>query len=189
MQAVTTLTQRAVLFDEGKLAFDGPTRSSVSEYRGLCQTVSFGEYSSPAKSEGIIRAKVVTSEPRQVHRFGEPLTLEFDVLFDEAPHEGALSFQIVDDTMRAIVYLSLFDTRQKWTRAGVVRVRCVVPSPRLYKGKYTLAGYLGDRSTMREIDRVENICSFEVVMDSIASDYGWHPNACTYLEDGDWEVL
>jgi len=188
LQAISVLTKRTLLLDGGQLIFDGETYAALSRYRDVWQS-SRGEYVDVSKSTGVIKARVVTSEPNHIHRFGEPLTFEFDVAFQEKPRSGALSFQVVDEQMRPIVHFWLFDSERPWTRAGTVRLRCVVSNPRLYMGHYSLITHVSDRASREKFETLDGICPFEIVMDGLPREYEWLPGTCTFLEDGEWFVL
>src|SRR4051812_30787599 len=80
MQAVSTLTQRAILLADGRIASTGATQEVIAEYlrsgapEGLV-------YSAPASADGprLTYAEVVTSEPNNVHMNGDPLELRFRI--------------------------------------------------------------------------------------------------------------
>jgi ABC-type polysaccharide/polyol phosphate transport system ATPase subunit len=185
LEAVSTLTKRTLLIDHGKLAFDGDTMSALSLYRSKHRSNSDGDYVGP-NLFGVTRVRVITSEPGGIHRFGKPLIVEFDATFKEEPKKGALSFQILDEQGRPIVYLLTTDSDQKWTRPGKATIRCEIPRSRLYMGRYTITVHLADRSSYEKLDTVRDVCPFEVVMDGIPCEYPWVPGTCTYLEDASW---
>lgn len=188
LHAVSTLTNRAVLLDAGRTLFDGDTRSVLRRYRDLWggNRGSEGEYIDANKATGVTRARVITSEPNQVHRCGEPLSFEFEIVFAEKPKSGAFSFQIVDDQAKPIAHLWLHDSEQPWS--GRVQLRCVLRRPRIYMGRYHLVTHLADRASMEQLEDLDGICSFEVVMDGVFREYPWMPGTCTYLEDAEWSA-
>lgn len=188
LQAISTLTKRALVMDGGRISFDGPTPAALDHYRALAGAGSSGSYVAPAGAEGLKRAWVTTSQPNGIHVHGQPLTFEFEFSFREKPASGAFAFQIVDESGRPVAHLWTIDSEQPWTRKGDVRLRCHLPKARLYMGRYTLIAHLADRAIQRKIQTLEDICPFEVVMDGIARDYPWVPGTCTYLEDASWEV-
>jgi lipopolysaccharide transport system ATP-binding protein len=191
LHAISTLTQRTILLDAGRMLFDGDTPSALRHYRRLWSEKrgSEGEYyTDPAKATGVTSARVMTSEPNQVHRYGEPLACDFEVAFAEAPKSGAFSFQILDEQAKPIAHLWLLDSDRRWSHAGRVRLRCVLQRPRLYMGQYYLVTHLADRGSMEHFETLEGICPFEVVMDGIYREYPWMPGTCTYLEDAQWST-
>ena len=105
LQAISTLTKRSILLHAGQLVFDGDTYAALGHYRALGnKNITNEEYVDTNKSMGIIRARVITSEPNQIHRFGKELVFEFEIMFKEKPKTGALSFQVVDEHLRSIIH-------------------------------------------------------------------------------------
>ena len=188
LQVISTLTKRTLLLDNGRSIFDGQTYAALAQYRHFWHS-SEGEYLSPNASTGILRARVITSEPNQIHRFGHPLTFEFEIAFQRKPRSGAFSFQIVDHQMRPIVHLWLFDSDRPWSHAGTIRLRCLLSKPKLYLGQYSLVTHLSDRASQEKHETLEGICPFEIVMDAIPREYEWRPGTCTYLEEATWAVM
>jgi lipopolysaccharide transport system ATP-binding protein len=190
LQAISTLTKRSILLHAGQLVFDGDTYAALRHYRALGnQHTANKEYVDTNKLMGIIRVRVITSEPNQIHRFGKELVLEFEVMFKEKPKTGYLSFQVVDEHFRSIIHpwCSASD-EPGLSRAGTLLLRCVIPRSHLYMGRYTVTAHLSDAATKEHFESIIGICPFEVVMDGIAREYKWE-DTCTYLEDVQWEVL
>jgi len=190
LNAISTLTKRTLLLDAGRILFDGDTRSALGRYRDIWSgnKGGGGEYSDANKRTGVTLARVITSEPNQIHRFGEPLTFEFEIVFAEKPKSGAFSFQIVDDQEKPIAHVWVHDSEQHWSRRGQVRLRCVLPQPRIYMGRYHLVTHLADRASLEHFEVLDGICPFEVVMDGIAREYPWIAGTCAYLEDATWST-
>jgi ABC-type polysaccharide/polyol phosphate transport system ATPase subunit len=190
LQAISTLTKRSILLNGGRLVFDGDTYAALGHYRALGhKQTSHAEYVAPNKSTGIIRARVITSEPNQIHRFGKELVLEFEIMFKEKPKTAYLSFQVVDEYYRSIIHPWCSGSDEPGlSRAGTLLLRCVIPRSHLYMGRYTVTAHLSDAFTWTHFESIVGICPFEVVMDGIVREHEWE-NTCTYLEDVQWEVL
>ena len=169
LQAISTLTKRSILLHAGQLVFDGDTYAALRHYRALGnKNITNEEYVDTNKSMGIIRARVITSEPNQIHRFGKELVFEFEIMFKEKPKTGTLSFQVVDEHLRSIIHpwCSASD-EPGLSRAGTILLRCVIPRPHLYMGRYTVTAHVGDAATKEHFESIEGICPFEVVMDGL----------------------
>ena len=105
LSTISTLTKRSVLLHAGQLVFDGDTYAALGHYRSLGHKHTTNEeYVDTSKSMGVISARVITSEPNQIHRFGKELVFEFEILFREKPKTGAFSFQVVDERLRSIMH-------------------------------------------------------------------------------------
>ncbi|MBN1571039.1 MAG: ATP-binding cassette domain-containing protein [Acidobacteria bacterium] len=190
MQAISTLAKRTLLLEKGRCSYDGDTRRAISLYRSGFSQGDGNSYLAeiPPGRSGVVRAHVVTSEPGQVHLHGEPLVFEFEIQFGEKPKSGSFAFQILDNEERAIAFLWIFDSEKSWSQKGRVRLRCTLPEPRLYMGTYTLTTYLSDRASREQFERLTGICRFEIAMDNKPREYEWFPQACTYLETGEWSI-
>jgi lipopolysaccharide transport system ATP-binding protein len=188
LQAVSALTRRALVLDGGQLIHAGETSAALERYRALWTVRGASEYTNPGSANGITRAKVITSGPRQVHRAGEPLVFEFDLRLPHKLTSATFSFQVNDEEMRPITHLWIEGAKQPWSRPGGVRLRCHVPKSRLYMGRYSLTTYLSDRTTFELYEKLDGICAFEVVMDGTERGYEWKSGACTFLEDAEWSV-
>ncbi len=188
LQAISTLTRRTIVINGGKFVFDGDTYSAIRHYQSLWKGGSAREYIDIDKSTGVTQAKVITSDQDGVHGFGKPLVFEFEISFKEKPKSGAFSFQIIDNEARPIAHVWLLDSEQPWSGPGRVLLRCILPSPRIYMGHYSVTTHLGDRASQQDYEVIEGICPFEVVMYGIPREYDWVPRTCTYLEEAKWLI-
>ena len=192
LDAISTLTTRTILLDFGRVISDSDTNSALRHYRSLWNNATSGpEYVNPNKSTGLTRARVLTSEPNQVHRFGEELIFEFELALEKKPGTADFSFEVVDEGLRPVMTPFFIDAKREWSSADHVRLRCVVPRPRLYMGRYSVNTYLGDRSSLNRYEILSGVFDFEVTMEGIPSegDGGWRPGLCAYVEEVDWRVI
>ena len=189
LHAISTMTQKALVLDRGRLVYFGDTSSALSVYRTLWGQVGFAEFMDEAKENGVRWARVITSETNQIHHYEKPLVFELEVVFREKPKTGALSLRVIDEQFRPVVCFCLCDSETPWTREGSIGLKCILPAPKLYMGRYTMSIELNDRASLQEIERLDGLCPFEVVMDGISREGGWVPGACVYLEAANWEVL
>ena len=198
MQAVSALTQRVLLLENGSCVFDGGTAEGIAKYRALQGggEARAGAYRASGASLATARnqvraARVVTSDPAGVHRCGEPLRLEFELDVPEPTSTLCFSCKLVDAEDRNIVHLWCFDASTRFRRdAGRYTLRFEVPRARLFQGEYTVRAYLSDRRTNTLFDALTDICPFEVTMDGVArDDYAWTAGDCTYLESAEWVLL
>ena len=219
MQAVSALTERVLLLEQGSCVFDGGTAEGIARYRALQGggEVRAGEYRATQASGAagvasasdaapfnhehnrerkqernhVRAARVVTSDPAGVHRCGEPLRLEFDLSIPEPTSTLCFSCKVVDAEERNIVHLWCFDNAVRFRReAGRYTLRFEVPRARLFQGAYTVRAYLSDRRTNTMFEALADICPFEVTMDGVArADYPWTAGDCTYLESAAWVLV
>ena len=195
MQAVSALTERVLVLDQGRCLFDGPTAEGLARYRALqgSDERQPAQYLAPAsgavRSGNQVRAaRVLTSEPGGMHRCGAPLTVEFDLEITDPASTLCFSCKLVDANDQNIAHLWCFDPTTRFRRdAGRYRLRFEVPRARLFLGAYTVRAYLSDRRTNTMYDELHGICPFEVTMDGVSrDDYAWSTGDCTYLESAEW---
>jgi lipopolysaccharide transport system ATP-binding protein len=188
LQVISAIAPRAILLHGGQIAWDGDTQSVLHRYRVSFQPQRGSEYINESVTMGLVRARVSTSTGTGIHHFGKPLAFEFEFQFSKRIKNGAFSFQIIDESARPIGHLWLLDAEKPWTREGRVKLRCVLPAPKLYMGRYALVTHLSDRSANEKFESLDWICPFEIVMDGIYREYEWVEGTCTYLEEHEWEV-
>ena len=132
----------------------------------------------------------LTSDDGAIHRWGEPLTFEFDLQVSDPSDGLCFSFQVFNGIEQSICHFWICDTDYPIGKAGgVKRLRCTVPRARLYMGEYSLTTWLTDRRTNTVPENLSRICPFTVSMhDYPRQQYEWQPHACTYIDESDWEV-
>jgi ABC-type polysaccharide/polyol phosphate transport system ATPase subunit len=190
-QAIAQLTTRCILLEEGLVKFDGPTQEALAVYTRRIGAP--GEYlaAPDAPPANRIRAaRVITSDPDGLHRFGAPAAFEFELEVVE-PAEGlSFSFQVVDQSFTPICHFWMFESGHEYARSqGIYKLRCDVPKLRLFMGRYSLTTWLSDRAINKPLENLVGICAFEVTMIWSPRDrYDYQPGDCTYVEDCDWRV-
>jgi lipopolysaccharide transport system ATP-binding protein len=190
MQAVSTLTTRAVLLREGRCVLQGPTDQVIAGY--LEETVTAAPvYSAPPQADApsVTRVEIETSEPNNTHVHGKPIRVTIDVTTPEPIRSATLCFYFVDPLLKAIAQFMVFDTERPFCRAaGTYRLTCEIPRLRLYLGRYAISVHLSEGYGGRHIQSVEGVCAFEMVMHGHEREWPWQDGACYYLEDAQWRV-
>lgn len=190
MQVVSTLTQRCVLLEQGRVAAIGPTADVTRRYLEHIEIAEGDFFGSPAPDEPrVVSARVITSEPGSIHIHGKSLQLEFKVDCPEAVRGASFAFQIIDSQARPVHYGWYFDSETPWARQpGEHILRCELPRCRLYAGRYRLTLYLAERQGGSHFQTVENICPFEVTMFGWNREWPWQIGAAAYLDDSIWSL-
>lgn len=190
MQAISTLTEKAIILENGHIEFLGSSSEAISRYLEHDESVPHCYIA--AKKPGkpcIMRVEVFTSEPAHVHHFGQELVIEFDIHAPEQIKNASLSFQLVDIHGVPITHLWIFDSEQNWGRqAGQHSLRCVMANPLLYMGKYSMNVYLSEGDGGKKFETLTEVCPFEIVMHGISRDFKWYPGTCRYLEQASWSA-
>jgi lipopolysaccharide transport system ATP-binding protein len=188
MESVASLTDKCLVLEAGKQLFFGPTLDAIQEYAKSNTTQDFVYIAEKSNSAPrITRVAVITSEPNNIHIHGQPLDVEIEITTPAALEDGAVAFQVFNLLQQAIMHLWIMDSQQPFGRQpGIFRLRCHIPKSRLYMGKYTLTVHFSERYGLRNPQKIEGICPFEVAMYGLPREFGWQPHSCTYIEDAEW---
>jgi ABC-type polysaccharide/polyol phosphate transport system ATPase subunit len=192
--AITRLCSRCLVLTRGQLEYDGETRTAIAEHYMPTEATDINvAYASAPGRTGphVAAAHVETSDPRGEHDHGKPIAFEFE-LNVPAPCQGlCFSFQVVNEDSAPVCHFWLLNSDNAFgSTAGVHRLRCEVPRPRLYMGTYTLTTWLSDRRPVPTlIENLQGICKFRVnMLGAHREQYDWQRGECAYLEDGVWSV-
>jgi len=191
MQAISTLTSKAIFLQKGHLTSAGPTEAIIDSYLNASKRTEL-VYADPAPATKpkIAGVRLGTSLPNNVQTNGKDMTVEITIATPGPVRGACLSFQVVDAKERNCAHLWVFDSQLPMCReAGEHTLVCVIPKLRLYMGKYTLKIYLSEPPGGEVFQVLENVCPFEVVMYGNLREFQWQPNACVYTEEGTWEVV
>lgn len=189
--AVTSLTTRCVLLDQGRVALVGPTDQVVARY---LEQDSHSQAVYEAAPRGtdlpqLTRVEVLASEGLGLQAAGKPLELCFDIAHPHPIKGACFSFQIVDQATRPATHAWVHDESQAFARhAGSTRLRCRIPATRLNVGHYALNVYLSEPPGGTVFETLASICPFEVIKLEPPPLWGWRADACVYHEDHSWAI-
>jgi lipopolysaccharide transport system ATP-binding protein len=192
MQAVSTLTQRCVLLSKGRVHLVDKTPAVIDAYLRLVggQTADHIYVAPPLPDKPrITRVELKTSEPHNVQMNGKPMEVHIE-LTTPVPIDGArISFHACNSMQEPILYFWRHDSEYPFGReAGTYHLTCRIPKLHMFMGDYTMRVHLKEQAGGKELEVLEGICPFEVVMYGRDREGGWFKNTCTYLEEGEWEV-
>ena len=188
MHAVSQLTDRCIVVSGGEVACDAETAVGIRRYRELRPgNQTNGCYLSPLKENGLRVVRIRTSDADQ-HDFGEPLKLDFEFILNDRIPNACFSFQFIDEWERSVSHYWVLSADQPLRHtAGVCRMRCTIPNPRLYMGQYTITTHLTDRRSGKVIESLEGICGFQVTMAKRhRPEYEWKSGAAVFLDEFEW---
>jgi lipopolysaccharide transport system ATP-binding protein len=192
MQAVSTLTNRCVLMNKGRMHMVAKTPEVIAEYLkmvgGQVADQIYVANALPDKPK-ITRIELKTSEPHNVQMNGKPMEVHIEIK-TPTPIDGArLSFHACNTMQEPIMYFWCHDSEYPMAREpGTYHLVCKIPKMHMFMGDYTLRVHLKEQAGGKEFEVLEGVCPFEVVMYGRDRDGGWFKNTCTYLEEGNWEV-
>jgi len=191
MDSISKLTTRVIVLKNGNILFEGKPDLGIKKYLNSNSTDSIYSYTGNIIKPKITKVVVKTSLPGNVHEFGESIEFIFNIDLPFKVHNLALSFQIIDNSEVPITHLWIIDSEKKIKRErGKYKFVCLINSPRLYMGSYSLRVYLTDSKSKDKFDYLDTVCSFDIqMMKNSRDDYEWREGACKYLEDYNWNVI
>ena len=188
MQSIAQITTNAIVLDKGTISFRGETQEAIVRYmaQSMGAKDAKGKYTAPVKQHlpvYVEHARVVTSEPEQLHFWGKPLIIELLMRVNAPQGNLCITAQITDNMERPVNHFWLYD--QKCVE-GLYRLECTIPHSRLYMGEYLLNLWIADRKGNVILENLHNICPFTVSMHGQVRQYPFHARECIYLEDFEW---
>jgi|KBSMisStandDraft_5_1062788.scaffolds.fasta_scaffold64811_2 lipopolysaccharide transport system ATP-binding protein len=189
MSAVTSLTTRSLVFEHGRVVFDGPTGEAIERYLGQEIAEQRGYVGSPrANAPAVTRVDVKTSQGGQIQPHREPLDVVVEVTTPRPVVAARLLITLVNRLGRYCAQSWVYDSDTPFCRsAGRHRLVCRFPELRLAPGQYAVrvafAEGLGGLH-----DLLERVCPFEVVMLGPTRPGGWPVNEVAYFDDAEWSV-
>ncbi len=191
MQAISTLTNTCTFLHHGKVIKQGSTEVVINEY--LSYGISLEQVyvdSLPKDEPKIIKIEVITSALGNTHVHGESFEIDFEIYTPYCLKDAGLAFQIFNFYEQPIVHFWLFDSELELCRTkGFTRIKCRIPKFRLFMGKYTISVYLSTNFGKTMLQKLDNICPFEIVMYKHKRDYEWQEGSSTYLDDFMWKYI
>jgi lipopolysaccharide transport system ATP-binding protein len=192
LAAVGALTHRALLLDSGRAVANGPTQDTISRY--LSKEGSPAIYvrapDQRTSRPHISRAEVITSDGGGIHQFGEPMELKFRIKHDEPMTKACFSVNIINQFQQAVVYTWAYHPEVQFGKhQGESVLVCRIPSLRLNVGQFFLRTFLTEPPHGEIYEKLDNICSFEVIRTDKAIAWGWNPDDCAYHEQWDWTAV
>jgi lipopolysaccharide transport system ATP-binding protein len=191
LMAVSKLTKKALLLKNGKIIGNDLTDKIIAKYIDSNKSSDLIYENKDVKpGPSIKKIELITNLPDNHQTSGEKMEVNIELYTPYSIKGACLSFQFVDSKDRNFTHLWLFDSDNPYCRdEGKYRLKCKIPSLKLYMGKYFVKCFFSEPPGGRLFDVVENVCPFEVVMiDVNRSEFNWYPEACAYVEDADWDI-
>jgi lipopolysaccharide transport system ATP-binding protein len=186
MAAVSTLTQRVILLNSGRVEYSGSPQEGINLYLAAGANPD-SIYVAPSSDTTLrlTRAEVICSEPNQTQASGKSWSALFQF---SSPRPAHLSFQIINQEQNPVLHLKADSQLSVRPGAGSVEVRCDIRKLDLNVGSYHLKVYLFQSPEGPADETVDQICPFEVVVLDRTTRFGWRPEVCAYIVAGDWSV-
>jgi lipopolysaccharide transport system ATP-binding protein len=190
ISAISTLTTKSILLNNGKLQIYDQTPKVISEYSSQSKSNHIFQQLPKINLPSVTRVELFTSEGGMLQSNRKPLKISFEI---NMPHENyeniAVAFQIFDDLNKAIIYSYVFDNESPICRKnGLNKISYDFFNIRLYKGRYSLRVHLANSKTREKFQEFD-CCSFEVEMlNQKEPEWGWQNNVCKYIDEGEWTI-
>lgn len=169
MAAIESLCSRAVVLEQGRVAFDGDAATAIHDYLSQQDGAqSFdGTFGAPESGRGTHLLRRLGIEGRKGRRgtsfaVGEPLTLVFDLELDRPFQDLQIGVGIKNELGARVCTVA-----PRWSRtplgkvdAGRAQVTCQLDSLLLMPGRYLLKISVGDGKTDFEI--FDDLPAFEI---------------------------
>ena len=136
----------------------------------------------------VTEVRIESSLPGNVHEHGKPFKITVRCHTPELPlHPTWVSLHITDSKGRGVLHVTKGGKDFLiCSKVGESSFSCSFPSLKLYMGRYFINLYLSGPPNADVYERLQEIISFDVVMDGNNHEFGWLPDACTYLEYSTW---
>ena len=189
MSAISELTQRCVYLETGKIKAAGPTPAMVQQYLSFAVGQGGIFQSQSTQSPRVDRVEIKTSRANQVQISGEPLEIHFTIEHGGPRKAMCFSFQLINQFGAPAAHCWIFDQEQPMCREGSrTMLKCRIPKLHLNVGTFYLRTHLSEPPGGHHFETLEVPLSFEVSIVDKHTMFGWHPEACVYLEESNWEV-
>ena len=188
LSVVTSLTNRCIVMEQGRLVESGPTPEVVRHYlqAGSGTGQSYERSEAPAHPH-LRRIDVTTSPGGGVHESGESLRLRFDIEMPTGRDDMCFSVQIVNQYQQPIVHVWLYGLERPFRLgSGTNTWECELPGLALNVGNYTLRCFLSEPPGGKLFQLLDNVCPFEVVKTGAAPLFGFRADACGYMTPFEW---
>jgi ABC-type polysaccharide/polyol phosphate transport system ATPase subunit len=187
--AISTLATRGLVLKSGRVDVGGEVSAAISSY--LSQegksAIYQRKHNSPGGAPHISRAELITSGPHAIQVFGDPMEVKFVISHERPLARGCLSFQIMNQFQHPVIHAwALYPQIKFGTKRGQTLLICKFPSVRLNVGQYTITAHLSEPPGGAKYERLDGICSFEVVRTQDTMIFGWDPASCAYHEAWEW---
>ncbi|MFC1740318.1 polysaccharide ABC transporter ATP-binding protein, partial [Pseudomonadota bacterium] len=133
MQAISRLTSRCVVLANGGVLHDGLTSEAISAYTSL-HSHDISElpvYVNDPIDNGLRSVRVITSDNKNSHSFGEELSIEFEFNIDHISKGYCFSFKILNEASQPVSHYWLLNNDQPLRKkSGKLKLVCRIPNPR-----------------------------------------------------------
>lgn len=186
MSAITKLCTRVIELDGGRCVAEGEPDEVVGGYLAKFDRRDFALEA----SKYLLRAELEKQGAAgRIVRFGECLTLRFQMIFPPTLSSPAMSINITDNRGIRVLHLTPFDGSPELHLSGVVELVCTIPEVRLNVGRYWCNVNVGEGVGRNRIELIERAVGFEVVpSEKLIRHWPPHPDDALWVPDSWWTI-
>ena len=193
LTAISNLTKQAIFLKHGKVLVNGETNYVIEKYveDGVTVGKTYNkEINSKILTPQICEVSINTSMPNNVHQFGKSISILITSYSLEISNMYSwISIHITDSKGKGIMHITKGGEKLLITgKQGYTKTKCVFENLNLYLGKYFVNIYLSGPPNTDVYERLEDIISFDVVMNGNNHEFGWIPDACTFIPETNWSI-
>jgi lipopolysaccharide transport system ATP-binding protein len=192
LAAIAQMADRALLLAAGSVQYDGGVSDAISTYllTGRRDTTYVRPNDQPCASPHLARVEVLTSDPRGLHQFGKALEVKFWIRHQRPMSRGCFGFQICNRFQSAIAHAFAYYPDYKFGGVpGYSLLVCRFPELILNVGEYYLRTWLQEPPDGEVYERLDGICTFEVIRLDQTIFGEWPQDVCAYHEKFDWTTI
>ncbi|WP_281322659.1 ABC transporter ATP-binding protein [Flavobacterium aestivum] len=191
LSAISTLTKKTIVLSNGKIVAYEETDKAIAIYSSLQISENLFVQKPLLNVPSITKVEILTSEGGTLQANGKSFKVNFEIEMPNEDYENlSLSFQIIDNLNKAILFAYVFDNNTPICRKnGINKIGYEFDNLRLYKGSYYLKIHLANSKTREKFQEFD-CCSFEVEMiNQKEPEWGWQNNVCQYIDEGKWSFF
>ena len=108
MQAVSALTKKCILLNDGMIEYFGDTNAAIQKY--LCNSNEIYINLTKQDYPHIKKVEIHSSESTNIHQVFKPFAITFDIETNQLLKGAAVSFQIIDNEGTPITHVLNIDS-------------------------------------------------------------------------------
>ena len=187
MEAVSTLTGRSIVLDNGRLHFNGKTASAITEYFNIDKSRDI-VFKNVVENSYIRKIYLNTSLPSNIQKNGDEFIVNIEIDLKHPLKNGGIAIQVFNELNKPIIHTWHFDNEKcsLLNFTGIKELKCSLKRLRLYKGNYNISVFLAENYGSTILETINNVCPFAVEMIDSYREFKWQEGACVYMEEFQW---
>ena len=190
MQSITTLTQKSILMNEGRLISYDNTNFVIQKYFSLnINDQIYENVNISLEHPTITKVYYNTSHKGNIQQHGKKMEIIIEIDNPFPIESAAVSYQIFNLNNIAITHILIMNEEINFcNEKGKYILKSTFPSIKLFPDMYKLTVHFSNKINNYKYETLTDIAPFEVKVFDELRDYYWKPNTAVYIEDNQWNV-